>query len=84
MPIFEQQCNECNNVFEKLILNSEKKIIICPKCKSENVKKIISTSIFKIRGYSSKNNYTKRTQTDQEIINNGPIESLERMRDLAQ
>jgi len=34
MPIFEYQCGQCENDFEKLVLNTSEKIA-CPKCKSK-------------------------------------------------
>ena len=32
MPIYEFQCNQCENEFEKLVFNTSEKIA-CPKCK---------------------------------------------------
>jgi putative FmdB family regulatory protein len=43
MPIYEFQCQECGKPFEELLPNSyavEK--VVCPSCKSSNVKKKIS------------------------------------------
>lgn len=41
MPIYEFTCNECNNRFETLVLNSREKAQ-CPQCHSEKLKKMIS------------------------------------------
>lgn len=41
MPIYEFTCNECNNRFETLVLNSREKPQ-CPNCHSEKLEKMIS------------------------------------------
>jgi len=40
MPIYEYKCQKCNYQFEKLVWGEEK--TKCPKCGSENLKKLIS------------------------------------------
>jgi putative FmdB family regulatory protein len=44
MPIFEYLCLKCENEFETLVLNpkSEEGGIACPKCKSNQVQKLLS------------------------------------------
>lgn len=41
MPIFEFRCKSCNNMFEEFVRSREYKII-CPKCNSVEVEKLIS------------------------------------------
>lgn len=41
MPIYEYQCNTCDEEFEKLVFGN--KAVSCPKCSSEDVKKKLST-----------------------------------------
>ena len=81
MPLFEFRCHN-NHVFEKLIMNTKNDIIIvCPECGSEKCEKIISKSTFKINGFSDKNGYSRsKCQTDKEIIERGPEESLQQMK----
>jgi putative FmdB family regulatory protein len=45
MPIYEFKCLGCGNVFEflKLKKESEEAAMKCPKCKSEEVERILST-----------------------------------------
>ena len=43
MPIYEFTCNKCKENFEELIYRSDEKVI-CPKCKGENIEKLISKS----------------------------------------
>jgi putative FmdB family regulatory protein len=49
MPIFEYQCGQCENEFEKLVLNTSEKIA-CPKCKSKKVHRIMSAFAFSVGG----------------------------------
>lgn len=41
MPIYEYKCNECGNVFSKLVF-SQTAEIECTKCSSGDVEKLIS------------------------------------------
>jgi len=44
MPIYEYECISCGERFELLrSISSGDTNIICPKCESKNVKKVIST-----------------------------------------
>ncbi len=49
MPIYEFQCEDCGEVFEEFVFRKDEKIV-CKKCKSENVKKLISKVAFKCEG----------------------------------
>ena len=49
MPIFEFCCDKCGREFEELVMSSSEKIS-CPECKSEDVKKLMSTASFKSSG----------------------------------
>ncbi len=42
MPIFEYLCRECDNKFEKLVLNSDSDVT-CDNCQSRNLEKLFST-----------------------------------------
>jgi putative FmdB family regulatory protein len=43
MPIFEFRCLECNNVFEKLFVNSDEEVDIdCPECHSRSFERVVS------------------------------------------
>ncbi|WP_038055459.1 FmdB family zinc ribbon protein [Thermodesulfobacterium hydrogeniphilum] len=42
MPIYEFQCEECGEIFEELIFGNDFEGIVCKKCKSPKVKKLIS------------------------------------------
>lgn len=79
MPIFMYECKKCNKEFEKLVIKDTCEII-CPTCKSDSVRKIMSSSIFKIKGFSYENGYSKTAITDESIIKNGPLKSIEQMK----
>lgn len=40
MPIFEYQCNNCNKIFETLVLGGDSPA--CPQCQSEDLAKQLS------------------------------------------
>ena len=42
MPIYEFKCNECGKKFSKIVMKKDD-LIECPKCKSKNVKKLMSS-----------------------------------------
>ncbi|MCK5686743.1 zinc ribbon domain-containing protein [bacterium] len=49
MPIFEYKCEDCGEVSDILILSgNDGNKIICDKCKSENVKKLIPSNVHSI------------------------------------
>jgi len=44
MPIYEFKCNQCKKIFEILVLSPrEEKDLYCPKCKTKNLQKLMST-----------------------------------------
>ncbi len=53
MPIYEFRCLKCQECFELLIMNNDGEIETrCPKCKSEDFERILSTTSH-TAGYSS-------------------------------
>src|SRR4030065_1256982 len=49
MPIYEYQCNQCNEVFEIFHKIDENGKVTCPKCLRPG-KKLISPTIFVLKG----------------------------------
>ncbi|NSW86264.1 MAG: zinc ribbon domain-containing protein [Syntrophobacteraceae bacterium] len=49
MPIFEYECCQCGEQFEKLVFKSDENVD-CPKCKSRDVAKMMSVCGFKSGG----------------------------------
>ena len=46
MPIYEYNCEACNQDFEKLVFKGDDEKVCCPCCGTDNVKKLISASCF--------------------------------------
>ena len=70
MPIYEYQCGNCGFIFEIMQRISDSPPGECPKCSSEDVRKIISKVGFQLKGtgwYETdfKNN-DKKTKKDSE------------------
>ena len=50
MPIYEYECTNCQIIFEKIQKISDLPIQTCPKCSKDSIKKIISTTRFRLKG----------------------------------
>ena len=49
MPIYEYRCRSCELEFQRLIMkNAEEKNLLCPKCGTKNIHRLISTVAFHI------------------------------------
>ena len=53
MPIFEFDCPECHEPFEKLVRATSTEKVVCPTCGSAKVKKKLSTFASRTNGSSS-------------------------------
>ncbi|MCU7495409.1 MAG: zinc ribbon domain-containing protein [Ignavibacteria bacterium] len=52
MPLFEYRCNACNTKFEVLHKSlSSQEEVICPKCKSGDSKKLLSSFSASVSGH---------------------------------
>ena len=58
MPLYEFECNKCRHNFDKVltIKEMETQVQVCPKCGSDDVKKLISSGGIKVGlgGYAGK------------------------------
>ena len=50
MPIYEYKCLKCEHQFEVIQRFSDNPVEICPKCKKNEVKKLISAPTFRLKG----------------------------------
>lgn len=51
MPLYEFQCQDCRKTFEVIVKSSSPEAKkLCPACKSQNTKKLISLSSFHLLG----------------------------------
>ena len=48
MPIYEYQCEDCNNCFESIVFGNEQPN--CPSCNGENVNRLMSACSFFSKG----------------------------------
>ena len=49
MPIYEYNCKNCDDEFEALVFRSDE-TPLCPNCKGEDVKRLMSACSFKTGG----------------------------------
>lgn len=59
MAIYEYQCESCNHIFERMHKKETAKET-CPDC-SGQAKKVMSSSTYRMNGYSEKNGYSKKS-----------------------
>lgn len=50
MPIYEYRCPDCGHKFDVIQKMSDDPVRVCPSCSAENVKKLISTTSFVLKG----------------------------------
>ena len=51
MPLYEFKCLKCDDFFELLVLGSdEEKLMRCPKCKSADFERVLSTTNYSVTG----------------------------------
>ncbi|HBC45998.1 MAG TPA: hypothetical protein DCZ43_03025 [candidate division Zixibacteria bacterium] len=43
MPIYEYKCHKCGEKFEIFTLSQSDTSVICPKCGSENIERVMSS-----------------------------------------
>lgn len=67
------------NEFEKLVLSTDKDEIKCEKCLSTDIEKLVTGSSFRLKGAGwASTLYDKGVQsTDERIIKQGPVKSIE-------
>ena len=46
MPIYEYQCDTCDNTFEKLVFQGDEENFTCPECGAKKVKRLLSATSF--------------------------------------
>ncbi len=59
MPIYEFECKKCNTIFETITFSSSKEEkVICEKCQSDEVKKLVSAIGCRVKKDSSSHSHT--------------------------
>ena len=69
MPIYEYECNSCDQITEALQKFSDQPLTVCPNCGGK-LNKIMSLNAFQLKGsgwyvtdYKGKNSSTAKTET---------------------
>ena len=65
MPLYEYECESCQNRFEKIVKYSDPPIDTCPKCGKGPVRKLFSSPAIQFKGsgwYIT--DYAKKSSTD--------------------
>jgi putative FmdB family regulatory protein len=52
MPLFEFTCKTCHETFEEITSSTSRQTIICPKCGSRDVQKLLSATVQTGKGSS--------------------------------
>jgi len=67
MPIYEYQCQKCQQTFQVLIMNSseEEKALKCPKCGCPELKKLISLVSYHVSEADRLANYDPKAQKEE-------------------
>ncbi|QTA86342.1 FmdB family zinc ribbon protein [Desulfonema magnum] len=64
MPIYEFKCSKCEEFFELLIMNTDEEVELrCPKCKSEDFERVLSTTNYAMGSGGSPSGMTSQTRT---------------------
>ena len=50
MPIYEYRCQQCGHELEKLQRMSDEPLRACPACEEPALKRLISASVFRLKG----------------------------------
>lgn len=55
MPIYEFKCLKCHDIFELLLIKNDKQVELrCPKCHSEEMERVLSTSSYSMGNQSGR------------------------------
>ena len=70
MPIYEYKCQDCGSIFEHFQKISDKDIDVCKVCSKGKVKKLISSSCFRLKGSGLYETYFKKKKSDDKPKSN--------------
>jgi len=72
MPIFEFKCSKCEEFFEVIVMGSdEDRKINCPKCKSEEFQRVVSTTNYAMGSSSGSGGGSQGVQTQERTCSSG-------------
>ena len=50
MPIYEYRCDDCGHQLEVVQKLSDERLVVCPACNKDSLKRIISAAGFRLKG----------------------------------
>lgn len=71
MPIFEFKCSKCEEFFEVIVMGSDEKAINCPKCKSEEFQRVVSTTNYAMGSSAGSGGGSRGVQTQERTCSSG-------------
>ena len=72
MPIYEYKCEDCGSIFEHFQKISDKDLDVCKTCSKGKVKKLISSSRFRLKGSGWYETDFKKKKSDSKPKTNTP------------
>jgi putative FmdB family regulatory protein len=70
MPIYEYRCENCRHEMEKIQRFSDAPLTDCPSCGKPNLKKLMSTAAFQLKGagwYETDFKHSKKDKTSTSL-----------------
>ncbi|OPL15525.1 MAG: hypothetical protein AVO38_10385 [delta proteobacterium ML8_D] len=78
MPIHEFRCLDCDYIFELLIMNkNEMNSVLCPKCESPNVGKLMSVANVAVDKKPSRNASRSQPHVEHHNCDTGSCSTIE-------
>ena len=78
MPIYEFRCVSCNHCFELLSVSKNDTLEMkCPKCKSEEVERVLSCVSYVVGSGSSSTDKSSKTKVTSKSCSSGTCATLD-------
>ncbi len=71
MPIFEFKCSKCEEFFEVIVMGSDDDTVKCPKCKSNQFQRVVSTINYAMGNSGSGSGGGQGVQTQERKCSGG-------------
>jgi len=68
MPIYEFMCGNCLKITSEFLpISSVKQLTKCRFCDLVRARRIISSGVYKMKGFSEKNGYSKEKENEKNV-----------------
>jgi len=78
MPVYEYECGSCGGRFEAVRKFSDPDLSVCQLCNASNVRKVLSTPAFVLKGAAGMRRIIRRTTEKREMLQKNPKRSQSR------